>query len=80
VKHVRGIPHSPIGQTIVERANHTIKEYLRKQKMPIVSDVNKRLNKVLFTLNYLSLTEGREGPPVVIHRQTIQGGQAQPIP
>ncbi|NWU03876.1 IGEB protein, partial [Urocynchramus pylzowi] len=80
IRHVRGIPHSPTGQAIVERANRTLKEYLRKQKMATETDVNKGLNTVLFTLNYLSLTEGRERPPVVIHHQAIEGSQTQVIP
>ncbi|NWT25511.1 IGEB protein, partial [Cardinalis cardinalis] len=74
VKHIRGIPHSPTGQAVVERDYRTIKEYLKKQKTPTETDVNKRLNKVLFTLNFLSLTEGREGVPIVIYHQAIQKG------
>ncbi|NXG71439.1 IGEB protein, partial [Baryphthengus martii] len=80
VKHVTGTPHSPTGQAMVERANQTLKEYLEKQKISDKTDVHKRLNKVLFTLNYLSLTECREGPPVVIHHEAIRGGKTQAIP
>ncbi|NXE62883.1 IGEB protein, partial [Calcarius ornatus] len=79
VKHIRGIPHSPTGQAVVERDYRTIKEYLKKLKTPTETDVNKRLNKVLFTLNFLSLTEGREGAPIVIHHQAIQKSQNQTI-
>ena len=70
IKHVKGIPHSPMGQAVVERANRTLKDYLQRQKVPQDIDVTKRLTKMLFTLNYLSLREDREGPPVVIHHQT----------
>jgi hypothetical protein len=31
-KHVSGIPHSPTGQVIIERANRTLKEMLITQK------------------------------------------------
>ncbi|KFZ46134.1 hypothetical protein N321_11568, partial [Antrostomus carolinensis] len=30
IKHVTGIPHSPTGQAVVERANGTVKSYLEK--------------------------------------------------
>ncbi|NXG79821.1 POK19 protein, partial [Baryphthengus martii] len=80
VKRVTGIPRSPTGQAIVERVNQTLKEYLEKQKTSDETDVHKRLSKVLFTLNYLSLTESREGPPVVIRHEAIRGGRTQAIP
>ncbi|NWT31248.1 POK7 protein, partial [Cardinalis cardinalis] len=67
VKHVTGIPHLSTGQAIVERAKRTLKEYLIKQKVPGETDPQNRLNKALFTLNFLSLATGAEQPPVVIH-------------
>ncbi|KFO96624.1 hypothetical protein N300_07635, partial [Calypte anna] len=30
ISHVTGIPHSPTGQAVLERANHTLKQYLQK--------------------------------------------------
>lgn len=30
--NVTGIPHNPTGQIVIERANHTLKETLIKQK------------------------------------------------
>ncbi|NXR32157.1 IGEB protein, partial [Zosterops hypoxanthus] len=80
VKHTTGIPHSPRGQAIVERANCTLKDYLAKQKQTNGIDVVSRLSKILFTLNYLCLAEGREEPAVVIHRHTINEGRPQAIP
>ncbi|NXN95140.1 POK19 protein, partial [Rhinopomastus cyanomelas] len=67
VKHTTGIPHSPTGQAVVERANHTIKDYLQRQKGNENQDATAQLHKVLFTLNYLMLVEGREEPAVIIH-------------
>ena len=32
IKHVTGIPHNPTGQAVIEKANHTLKEMLIKQK------------------------------------------------
>ncbi|NXS89989.1 POK6 protein, partial [Erpornis zantholeuca] len=80
VRHVTGIPHSPTAQAIVERANRTLKEYLEKQKQPEDLDVTKQFNRVLFTLNYLSLTEGREELPVSIHHATVKENRPQAIP
>ncbi|NXH42647.1 POK18 protein, partial [Dicaeum eximium] len=80
VKHTTRIPHSLTGQAIVERANHTLKEYLTKQKQSNDSDVASRLSKVLFTLNYLCLSGGREEPAVVIHHLATKEGRLQAIP
>ena len=31
-KHITGIPNNPIGQAVIERSNHIIKDMLNKQK------------------------------------------------
>ncbi|TRZ08830.1 hypothetical protein HGM15179_018270 [Zosterops borbonicus] len=80
MKHNTGIPHSPTGQAILERANRTLKEYLAKQKETDDIDVVSRLSKVLFTLNYLCLAEGQEEPAIVIHHQAVKEGRLQAIP
>ncbi|NXQ07539.1 POK7 protein, partial [Vidua macroura] len=80
VKHTTGIPHSSTGQAIVERANRTLKEYLAKQKQNDETDVFNQLSKVLFTLNYLCLAEGREEPAGVIHHQAVKEERPQAIP
>ncbi|NXR43497.1 POK10 protein, partial [Zosterops hypoxanthus] len=80
VKLTTEIPHSPTGQAIVERANCTLKEYLAKQKQTDDTDVVSRLLKVLFTLNYLCLAEGREEPAVMIHHHVVKEGRPQAIP
>ncbi|NXM65078.1 POK11 protein, partial [Illadopsis cleaveri] len=79
VKHTTGIPHSSTGQAIVERGNCTLKEYLAKQKQNYDIGVVSRLSKVLFTLNYLCLAEGREEPVVVIHHHIVKEGKSQAI-
>ncbi|NWT55607.1 POK7 protein, partial [Erythrocercus mccallii] len=78
VKHTTGIPHSPTGQAVVERANRTLKEYLAKQKQN--DEIASCLSKVLFTLNYLCLAEGREEPAGVIHHHAVKEGRLQAIP
>ncbi|NXQ30797.1 POK19 protein, partial [Alaudala cheleensis] len=79
VKHTTGIPHSSTGQAIGERTNRTLKEYLAKRKQIDETDVVSRLSKVLFTLNYLCLSEGREEPAVVIHHHAVKEGRPQAI-
>ncbi|NXK01431.1 POK19 protein, partial [Corythaixoides concolor] len=77
VTHVTGIPHSPTGQTIVERAHQLVKGYLRRQNEK--GDPHQRLNKVLFTLNYLCIFGEQEDPPIVIHHRAVgQGRRAIP--
>jgi transposase InsO family protein len=61
LKHITGLPYNPQGQGIVERAHHTIKSYLIKQKRGI-DDVPPPVPRVavsmaLFTLNFLNLDE-----------------------
>ena len=72
VKHVTGIPHSPTGQAMIERAHRTIKEYLMKQKQEEEIDPVVRLSRVLFTLNFLSLVGDAELAPVIIHHSQIR--------
>ncbi|NXN86853.1 POK18 protein, partial [Bombycilla garrulus] len=80
IDHNTGVAHLSTGQAIVERANRTLKEYLAKQKQEGNNDVSSHLNKVLFTLNYLSLTEGREEPAIIIHHSTMKEGRPKTIP
>ena len=37
IKHATGISHNPTGQAVIERANHTLKEMLIKQKVRVKS-------------------------------------------
>ncbi|NWX04391.1 IGEB protein, partial [Caloenas nicobarica] len=81
VKHVTGIPHSPMGQGIIERAHQMIKGYLNKQKEREELDCQQRLAKVLFTLNYLSLNGNNEEPPIIIlHHYQIRLGRENTLP
>ena len=54
VRLVHGIPYNPQGQGIIERAHHTLKKYLIKQKGGVASGATprERLAIVLFTLNF----------------------------
>ncbi|KAF4790716.1 hypothetical protein TURU_138179 [Turdus rufiventris] len=65
VAHTTGIPHSPMGQAIVERAHQMLKDYLLKFEEEI--DVQTMLSKTLFVLNYLCVMGDHSDPPVVIH-------------
>ncbi|NWX38576.1 POK10 protein, partial [Notiomystis cincta] len=67
-----GIPHVSTGQAIVERAHRTLKDYLTRQKSDGDIDSVGRLNKVLFTLNFLSVMGDAEIPPVVMYYNQIK--------
>ena len=72
VKHVTGIPPSPTGQAMLERAHRTVKEYLTKQKQEEEIDPVVRLSGALFTLHFLSLVGDAELAPVIIHHSQIR--------
>ncbi|NXX42744.1 IGEB protein, partial [Tricholaema leucomelas] len=70
VKHVTGIPNSPTGQAIIERAHQTLKYYLAKHAG--ITDPQERFSKVLFVLNFLCLTGDHQEPPIVLHHATLK--------
>ncbi|NWS61471.1 IGEB protein, partial [Chunga burmeisteri] len=79
VEHIMGIPHSPTGQSLVERTHQVLKNYLDKQK-GIEMNAQQRLHCVLFTLNFLCLMSDREEPLVVIHHQNLKFNNSTTIP
>ena len=56
IKHVKGIPHNPTGQAIVERSNSTLKEILNRQKGSTRTPKD-RLHSAFLTLNFLNANE-----------------------
>ncbi|NXA27143.1 IGEB protein, partial [Ibidorhyncha struthersii] len=77
--HVTGIPHSPTGQGLVERTHQVLKDYLSRQKGQ-ETDVQQRLHRVLFTLNFLCLIGDREEPLVIIHHQHLKFNSTTILP
>ena len=68
ITHVTGIPHSPTGQGIVERAHGTLKHTLQKQKGGIMGEgPEARLNKATYVLNFLQVTDDVQQPPMLRH-------------
>ncbi|NXO15411.1 IGEB protein, partial [Oriolus oriolus] len=68
IEHRTGIPHSPTGQAIVERAHRLLKEVLQHQKGRQYTDAPvHRLSKAMFTINFLNTTFEDQNPPVVRH-------------
>ncbi|XP_014104567.1 PREDICTED: endogenous retrovirus group K member 18 Pol protein-like [Pseudopodoces humilis] len=68
VRHKTGIPHSPTGQAIVERAHQSLKRVLKNQwKNKVKLTPQERLCKALFTLNFLNCSMEDQNPPVVKH-------------
>ena len=56
IKHVKGIPHNPTGQAIVERSNQTLKEMFNRQKGSTRTPKDK-LCSILLTLKFLNANE-----------------------
>ena len=52
IKHSTGIPYTPQGQVIMERANQSLKHRIQKQKGGDAIGQQTILNKALFTLNF----------------------------
>ncbi|NWT07563.1 POK7 protein, partial [Mionectes macconnelli] len=77
VCHITGIPHSPTGQAIVERAHQTLKTQLEKQKTGENGSPNDRLGKALYVLNYLRLAGNNQDPPMIIHHSHLKSGNDQ---
>lgn len=67
INHTTGIPHSPTGQAIVERAHETVKKYLEKFKD--IVDPKERVAKALFVLNHLCIYGDEKEPPAIKHRE-----------
>ncbi|NXH27589.1 IGEB protein, partial [Myiagra hebetior] len=68
VSHITGIPHSPTGQALVERAHQTLKRMLLQQKGGIELETPAiRLARALFMLNFLNCSETEPDPPVLRH-------------
>ncbi|NXO14130.1 IGEB protein, partial [Oriolus oriolus] len=68
VEHRTGIPHSPTGQAVVERAHRLLKEVLQHQKGSQYTETpTHRLAKALFTINFLNTTFEDHNPRVVKH-------------
>lgn len=51
IKHITGIPHNSIGQAVIKRSNHTLKDMLNKQK-GVIKTPRDRLHSALLTLNF----------------------------
>ncbi|NXO19071.1 IGEB protein, partial [Oriolus oriolus] len=68
VKHSTGIPHSPTGQAIVERAHGTIKWVLDQQRGGAeTSSPIERLCKALFTINFFNSSFTQPLAPIFRH-------------
>ncbi|RMC21349.1 hypothetical protein DUI87_02211 [Hirundo rustica rustica] len=68
VEYKTGIPHSPTGQAVVERAHQTLKQVLARQSSTTVwMSPHKKLCKAMFTINFLNCSFENMSPPVVRH-------------
>ncbi|RMC20410.1 hypothetical protein DUI87_01260 [Hirundo rustica rustica] len=68
VEHKTGIPHSPTGQAVVERAHQTFKQVLARQSSTTVwMSPHEKLCKAMFTISFLNFSFENMSPPVVRH-------------
>ncbi|RMC16817.1 hypothetical protein DUI87_06070 [Hirundo rustica rustica] len=68
VEHKTGIPHSPTGQAVVERAHQTLKQVLARQSSTTVwMSPHEKRRKAMFTINFLNCSFENMSPPVVRH-------------
>ena len=65
VKHIMGIPHSPTGQAVIERANGTLKRYVLKQEDQ--TDPHTKLAKALYVINHLCVFGEQQEPAAIRH-------------
>ncbi|NXH08729.1 IGEB protein, partial [Loxia leucoptera] len=68
IEHKTGIPYSPTGQAMVERAHQRLKKVLHQQRGAMnVESPQVWLSKALFTLNFLNCTYENLNPPITRH-------------
>lgn len=68
IEHTAGIPYSPTGQAIVERAHQTLKRVLQQQQGGTEENTPiECLCKALFTINFLNKSSEELLPPVFQH-------------
>ncbi|NXD31121.1 IGEB protein, partial [Spelaeornis formosus] len=65
VEHKTGIPHSPTGQAVVERAHQTL--LARQSSTTVGMSPQQKLCKAIFTINFLNCSFENMSPPVVCH-------------
>ncbi|RMC20816.1 hypothetical protein DUI87_01669 [Hirundo rustica rustica] len=72
VSHNFGIPHSPTGQTIVERIHGKLKHILQKQKRGMLGETShSRLAKALYTINHLTVPQNSNNPGILNHHLSL---------
>ncbi|NWT24649.1 IGEB protein, partial [Cardinalis cardinalis] len=81
VSHKFGIAHSPTGQAIVERAHGTLKHVLGRQKRGMPGETpHSRLEKVLYTINHLTVPQNSENPVILNHFLSVRSSDEAQLP
>ena len=71
ITHITGIPYNPQGQAIIERAHHTLKTHLLKQKGGIAGkSPPAHLHLALLTLNFFTTDDQKSTPHEKHHSHT----------
>ena len=68
ITHITGIPHSPTGQSLIERSHQSLKRLLQQQKGGMGMAIpEERLQKALYVFNFLNCSLIDNNPPIVRH-------------
>ncbi|XP_014805959.1 PREDICTED: endogenous retrovirus group K member 19 Pol protein [Calidris pugnax] len=68
VTHITGIPHSPTGQSLIERSHQSLKRLLQQQKGGVgTATPEECLQKALYVFNFLNCSLLDNNPPIVRH-------------
>ncbi|TRZ07767.1 hypothetical protein HGM15179_019343 [Zosterops borbonicus] len=73
VSHKLDIPHSSMGQAIIERAHGTLKHVVQKQKQQMQGETPRsRLPKALYTINHFTVPQNSNNPVFLNHHLSLQ--------
>lgn len=79
--HTTGIPHSPTGQSLIERSHQSLKRLLQQQKGGMgTATPEERVQKALYVFNFLNCSLLDNNPPIVRHFSTNDSLQLQVKP
>ena len=68
ITHITGTPHSPTGQSLIERSHQSLKRLLQQQKGGMgTATPEERLKKALCVFSFLNCSLIDNNPPIVGH-------------
>ena len=65
ITHITGIPHSPTGQSLIERSHQSLKRLLQQKGGMGMAIPEERLQKALYVFNFFNCSLIDNNPPIV---------------